>query len=59
MESEDQFNNSTNCGLWLFNKEAKVTKIVQAANYTLADSFGEMLGILGQAIGASSLSYVE
>ena len=41
------------------NEDTKVTNIIQVPDYTLSDCLGAVGGILGLAIGASSLSLVE
>ena len=45
--------------IFLHNQEEKVTKIQQVPAYTMEDLLGAAGGILGLAIGASSLSVVE
>ena len=45
--------------LKLYNEDAKVTQIIQVADYPLEDFLGAFGGIVGLAVGASSLSIIE
>ena len=44
---------------YISNKYSKITKIVEFPDFTIEDCLGSVGGILGLAIGASSLSVVE
>ena len=57
-ETSEKFNTSE-WRIFFNNEEEKITKISQVPSYTLEDVLGAVGGILGLAIGASSLSVVE
>ena len=51
--------NKTDWSITIVNEDSKITKIIEVPDYTLEDCLGAVGGILGLAIGASSLSVVE
>ena len=59
VEKVKDFLDSSTWDISIYNGDRKVTVIQQVADYTIEDMLGAIGGILGLAIGASSLSVVE
>ena len=58
-KTKEYLPNSTRWDFILYNSESKITLIQEVPDYTMEDMLGAIGGILGLAIGASSLSVVE
>ena len=59
IKTTHQLYNKSQWSITIVNEDSKITKIIEVPDYTLEDCLGAVGGILGLAIGASSLSIVE